>query len=182
MDEFIKLYEPGEDSVRYVMGMGRLYANVPLLHYMQESARMVEVARVQASDHLVNFDSTSHDQNFLAGAAMAIHVNTYGSSDTLRTRVLYFNPLEDLRAAPDSAEKYDAIQSCVDVMHKWDEHGAQAAFDDQTDEFKDKLLELTIMMYNNMAHPGGSDMRFISGFMYCSQTIWSLARGAGPPA
>lgn len=182
MDEFIELYEPGEDSVKYVMALGRLYAKVPFIHFMEEHARLIEIARVEASDSHTSFDSMSHDSNFLAGSVMAMHANLYGASDLLKARVLSQNPLKDLRSAPDCEEKYEVIQDCVNVMREWDKVGAQMLFEDQTEEFQEKLLELTIMMYNNVAHPNGADMQFISGFMYSSQMIRRLAKGGGPPA
>lgn len=182
MDEFIKLYEPGQDSVNYVMALGRMYAKVPFLHFMQEHARFIEIARVEDSDQRVRLDYAAHDPNFLGGALMAIHANTYGANAMLKRRILSANPLDGLRSAPDCKEKYQVIQDCVDVMREWDEHGAQTIFDDQTDEFKDRLLEIAIMMYNDVPQPNGADMRFISGFMYSSQMIWTLAKGIGPPA
>ena len=182
MNEFIKLYEPGEDSVSYVMALGRMYAKVPFLHFMQEHACFIEIARVEANDQQIRLDYAAHDPNFLGGALMAIHANTYGASSMLKTRILSANPLEGLRSAPDCEEKYKVIQDCIEVMRGWDEQGAQTVFEDQTDEFKEKLLEIANMMYNDVPQPNGTDMRFISGFMYSSQMIWTLAKGVGPPA
>lgn len=181
MDEFIKLYEPGRDSVNFVMGLSRTYAKVPFLHFMQEHARFIEIARVEENDQQVRLDYAAHDPNFLGGALMAIHANTYGASSMLKRSILLSNPLDGLRVAPDCEEKHKVIQDCVDVMRGWDEHGAQTIFDEQTEEFKDKLLEIAIMMYNDVPQPNGADMRFISGFMYSSQMIWRLAKGQGPP-
>lgn len=178
----MKLYEPGQDSIDYIMALGRLYAEVPFLHFMQEHARLVEIARFETGDRQVKLDSKAHDPNFLGGALMAIHVNTYGASDHIKVRVLSANPLAGLREAPDCEEKYALINDCVKVMRGWDKEGAQTSFEDQTEELKEKLLELAIRVYNDIPQPNGADMQFISGFMYSSNMIWQLAKGGGPPA
>lgn len=182
MDDHIALYPEGKEFRCSIIGLHNYYNGTPLMSLMHEYARFMKQARVEVSDSMQEaVTSSDHDPFFLAGSVMAMHTMTYGASTTLRRRVLSANPLQRFRSMPECEEKIHILEKGIKDMCEWDAEGAQKSYETQTDEFKEKLLELSIYLCNDMEKPQGKDTMFISGFMFASELIWRFAKGHGPP-
>ncbi len=182
MDDHIALYPEGREFRASIIGLRNLYNDYPFMTLMREFSKFMKLARVEAGDGgLTPLDKSDHEMYFLSGSVMAIHTMTYGAPRLLKSRILNVNPLRDLHSMPDCPEKEQVIEQGVEQMGNWLAEKSEVLFEAQTDEFKEKLLELSIYLCNDIEKPEGRDTMFISGFMFASELIRSYPKNHGPP-
>lgn len=171
LDDELHYYRDGSSFRAGVIGLGRMYAKTPFLLSCKKYATLMRLACHGAEQP---GPALALDPHFYAGEILATHRLLRPAPKLARQHVLWQDILEPYADGPtDFDPSNDLLKEAVDELTEFRDHTWQELFDQQYPKMQEKLVDVTVRMYDDIPNAGVSEDRFTTGYLFAANLIVS---------
>lgn len=167
------VFAASEAAAKEVEYLAKLYGERPLGQGAMYLAGLTRMSVMSNQEFASAHDLENSHTNFFAGAIVAIHTNLYPQSKLKRDWALALDPVGPLKDdnIPER-QRGMLIEALASDLCDWHVMNGAHSFESQTSDLKEKIRELSIAVYKDIANPEGQDAIFINGYMFLSELLW----------
>jgi len=165
----LRHYPDGPSFRKNLVGLGRMYEKTPLLQCCKKYAALMQLAAVATGQ---TGKPRQLEMDFYAGEVFSLHANIT-TLDTPAKRILLMK--DALEEYADGSIQYDPkddrLQRRIDDLITFRDEAADKLFENQSERVQEHILEAALRSYDDVAHAGQRQNRFIAGYLFAAQLI-----------
>lgn len=168
-----------EDLRKWILNLTEQYGRTPIMSTLQKYSLLIAAARIDASPEGAGSENErpSVDEDFYFGSLMGVHTTVHNSLPAVRSRVLAYNHLQNLKGDGEDAV---AVAHLVNRLKEWESETFELRFIEAPEELQEAVFDLAAHIYCDMLSRQDRERSFMSGFIFATNLIDRNITTPGP--